>query len=77
MDSGFALVSTQIRVTTAHAVRFPANSSHMCCLELALKGVLCPVDDPKLSGCLCLEDMAVRMREVLPGRGLVHVCPLL
>ena len=47
MDSGFALVSTQIRVTTAHAVRLPANSSHMCCLELALKGVLCPVDDPQ------------------------------
>ena len=32
---------------------------------------------PKLSGCLCPEDMAVRMHEVLPGRGLVHVCPLL
>ena len=23
------------------AVRFPATSSHMCCVELALKGVLC------------------------------------
>ena len=23
------------------AVQFPANSSHMCCVELALKGVLC------------------------------------
>ena len=23
------------------AVRFPANSSHMCCVELALKAVLC------------------------------------
>ena len=25
----------------AHAVQFPANSSHVCCVELALKGVLC------------------------------------
>ena len=55
------------------AVRFPANSSQMCCAELALKGVLCRVDEPhavwRILLCACVR--------YCPGRGLMYVCPFL
>ena len=44
-SSAFSKDKLMIRLSLAcrgrTAVRFPANSSHMCCVELALKGVLC------------------------------------
>ena len=62
------------------AVRFPANSSHMCCVE-ALKGLasgfprsltdgyamlMSPSkSETAVHGCHCPCDMAVRMREVM------------
>ena len=58
------------------AVRFPATSSRMCCVELVL------ADRPNkaetaVHDCHCLGDMAVRMRKVLvrPWVG-VRVCHL-
>ena len=67
------------------AVRFPANNSHTCCVELALKGLTSSLTDgyamlmsPRqgetaVHGCHCPRDMALRMREVM-ARPWIGVC---
>ena len=67
------------------AVRFPANNSHTCCVELALKGLTSSLTDgyamlmsPRqgetaVHGCHCPSDMAVRMREVM-ARPWIGIC---
>ena len=67
------------------AVRFPANSYHMCCVELAVKGfpwslaegyamLMSPSKgETAVHSCHCPRDMAVRMRKVT-ARPWVGVC---
>ena len=57
------------------AVQIPANSSHMCCVELALKGLASAGKGPLYTGFpRSLTDGYVMLMSPIKGETAVHGC---